>query len=469
LPPPSKLTPAGLARTLSDGRWRLPRHLDLLNRKLVDVAAGRIKRLMIFMPPRHGKSEFASHYFPAWFLGTFPEKRVILASYEASFAGSWGRKVREAVTEANARGIFPVRVSQGNSSVSDWGLEKHDGKRWRTTSGGMVTAGAGGAITGRGFGLGIIDDPTKNSEEAQSPVYREKLWDWYNSTFATRAEPDAAQVIIETRWHQDDLAGRVLANAEEPWEVVSFPAIAEEEDVLGRQLGEALWPERYSVDALDLIRRERGSHWWSAMYQQRPSAREGGFFKRAWFKVIPEAPYEVTGRVRYWDKAATEGGGDWTVGVLMSRTPDGAYVVEDVRRGQWSSGSVKQNILETASSDGKAVKVVMEQEPGSSGKDSIADYRMALQGYTFRGDPVSGSKQVRADPLASQAEGENVRLVRAPWNDEFIEELCAFDKGAHDDQVDAASGAFGALYKRNTGTSRLASATAPPRSIIATR
>lgn len=422
-------------------------HLDLLNRKLMQVAAGSLKRLMIFMPPRHGKSEFTSHYFPAWFLGNFPEQRVMLASYEATFAATWGRKVRDALTEARERDLFQVRVAVGNSAVSGWGLERHDGNRWRATTGGMYTAGAGGALTGRGFNLGIIDDPTKNSEEAQSPVYREKLWDWYNSTFATRAEPDAATVVIETRWHQDDLAGRILANTEEPWEIVSFPAIAEENDALGRQPGEALWPARYSVEALDLIRKERGSHWWSAMYQQRPTDREGGFFKRDWFATVPVAPSQVVKRVRFWDKAATEGGGDWTVGVLMSMTAEGIFTVEHVVRVQADSGAVMKIITETAKADGTAVEICMEQEPGSAGKDVIAAYRKALVGYTFKGIPSTGSKQVRADPLASQAEGGNIRLVEAGWNTDFIDELCGFDRAEHDDQVDAASGAFRRLVR----------------------
>ncbi len=417
----------------------------------MQVAAGRIRRLMIFMPPRHGKSEFASHYFPAWFLGNFPDQRVMLASYEATFAASWGRKVRETVTEAAGRNLFPVRVAAGNSAVSDWGLEQYDGQRWRLTTGGMVTAGVGGALTGRGFNLGIIDDPVKNAEEAQSSVYREKAWDWYNSTFATRAEPNAATIIIETRWHQDDLAGRVLANATEPWEVIKLPALAEEDDVLGRQPGEPLWPERYNAEALDTIRRESGSFWWSAMYQQRPTAREGGFFKRHWFDLVDVVPVQVASRARYWDKAATEGGGDYTVGVRMSRTADGVFYIEDVIRDQLSSGAVRQTILQTAALDGVDTPIGMEQEPGSSGKDVIAAYRRDLAGYTFKGEPATGSKEVRADPLASQAEGGNVKLVRGPWNEAFIEELCSFPQGAHDDQVDAASGAFGMLTSPKRG------------------
>lgn len=442
LQPPALLTPASFAREISGNRWLLPRHLALLNRRLMEVAAGRCLRLMVFMPPRHGKSEFISRYFPAWYLGTFPDSRVMLASYEASFAGSWGEKARDAFGEARARGLWTHNLNR--RAVSDWSIAGHDG--------GMVTAGVGGAITGRGGNILLIDDPVKNAEEAQSATYREKAWDWYNSTFATRAEPGAAIVIMMTRWHQDDLAGRILAAAQEPWEIIALPAIAEEGDALGRQLGEALWPERYDADALDTIRRERGSHWWTAMYQQQPTAREGGFFKRHWLEIVDVAPAEAISRVRYWDKAATEGGGDYTCGVRMSNTAEGVFYIENVIRGQLSSGAVREIVKQTAQLDGQAVRVYMEQEPGSSGKDVVADYRRLLTGFAFRGIPATGSKEVRADPLAAQAEGGNVKLMRGPWNEAFIDELCSFPLGAHDDQVDAASGAFNALKKPGTVT-----------------
>ena len=410
----------------------------------MEVAAGRIRRLMVFMPPRHGKSQFISQYFPAWYLCCFPDDQIILTSYEANFAASWGRKVRNALAEAAARRLTQITVSKESSAAAEWGIADHDG--------GMITAGVGGAITGRGGNLLIIDDPVKNQEEAASQTYRDRAWDWYQSTFYTRAEPGAAIIIVQTRWHQDDLSGRILANPQEedePWEVISIPALAEEDDCLGRECGAALWPERYDLAKLQGIQQTVGSHWWASLYQQRPVPREGGFFKQHWFTIIDAAPAEVESRVRFWDKAATEGGGDWTVGVRMARTAEGLFVVEDVVRGQWSSGAVKQIILQTAATDGAGVQVVMEQEPGSAGKDVIADYLKALAGFSFRGLPATGDKALRADPLASQAEGGNVRLVRGAWNAAFIDELCAFDKGEHDDQVDAASGAFGRLATRN--------------------
>jgi len=438
------VTPLDLAEALTKGKFSRPAHLRQVNLALFQVAQGNLKRLAIFMPPRHGKSETASHYGPTWFLGALPHWRVILSSYEASFAASWGRKVRDSLHEAHELGLFSTDVRGNVSSVSEW--ETTDG-------GGMITAGVGGAITGRGANLLIIDDPVKNAEEAASPTYREKAWEWYTSTAYTRLEPGGAVVLMMTRWHQDDLGGRILARAEagelegdtEPWHVIQFPALAEENDALGRQVGEALWPERYPVPVLEDRRRTLGSYQFGALFQQRPMAREGGLFRREWFldKVVdaPPAGADVH-RVRRWDAAATEAGGDYTAGVRMSLTPNGLYCVENVQRGQFSPGAVDSLIAATAEGDGREVHIREEQEPGSAGKTVVTNRASRLRGYDYRGRRSTGSKEIRASAFAAQAEAGNVRLVRGPWNAEYLEELCAFPTGAHDDQVDASSGAF---------------------------
>src|SRR5690348_3861723 len=234
-------TPAGLAWVASDGRWQYAPHLRLLSDALWRVAAGHIRRLMVFMPPRHGKSELVSHYFPAWYLGTRPNRRVILTSYEADFAATWGRKVRDVLAEFGPT-LYGVRVRDDSSAANRWDLAEH--------TGGMVTAGVGGPITGRGADVLIIDDPVKNADDALSATMRERVWEWWRSTAYTRLEPSGAAVLVMTRWHEDDLAGRLLGEMEqggEHWEVLRLPAIAEEEDdALGRHPGEALWPQRFS-------------------------------------------------------------------------------------------------------------------------------------------------------------------------------------------------------------------------------
>jgi hypothetical protein len=271
----SPSSPSDLADRCWPG-WLSPRHVQLVDRILVDAAAGRLKDrgyagIIISEPPRHGKSTHCSHWFPAWFLGRYPQKNVILTSYEADFAASWGRKVRDTLQEHGKR-EFGVTVRADSSSAS----------RWETTAGGgMITAGAGGAITGRGAHLLVIDDPVKNAEEAASMTIRDSVWDWYLTTARTRVEPGGFQVIIMTRWHPDDLVGRLLKQMQEDpkadrFAVVDLPALAEGDDPLGRAPGEPLWPERYDAEELERIKATLGTRAWSSLYQQRPvDAPEG--------------------------------------------------------------------------------------------------------------------------------------------------------------------------------------------------
>jgi predicted phage terminase large subunit-like protein len=407
------------------------------------VASGSIKRLLVAMPPRHGKSEFVSRFFPAWYLGTYPDRRVILTSYEADFARSWGGKVRD-LLQQHGPDVFGVSVRSDSTAADRWDLAGRDG--------GMVTAGVGGPITGKGAHLLIIDDPVKNDEQANSETYRNKAWEWYLSTAFTRLEPGGTIILIQTRWHEDDLAGRILTKSEtarEPWHVVDLPALALEDDAIGRAEGEPLWPRRYDLAALEDIRHELGSYWFAALYQQRPAPPGGGMFKRAWFDLVDAAPADAP-RVRYWDKAGTEGGdGAYTAGVLMARRSDGIFYVEDVVRGRWSAGERERVIKQTAESDGKHVHVWVEQEPGSGGKESAQNTVINLAGWVVHAEPVTGDKVARARPFAAQAEALNVRLVRDTparrWNAAFLDELEMFPNGKYKDQVDAGAGSFNKL------------------------
>lgn len=232
---------------------------------------------VITFPPRHGKSELASKTLPAWYLGNFPDRRVLLTSYEAEFASSFGRKARD-ILDRYGPALYGVSVRQDSKAAHRWEINHHGGE--------MYTAGAGGPITGRGANLIIVDDPIKNSEEALSATIRQKLWDWYTTVLMTRKEPGAAEIIIMTRWHSDDLVGRILADAKEngrPINHLRFPAIAEADDQLGREPGEALWPERYPIDKLRQIEKTQG-FWFSAMYQGRPVPMGGALFKAEWFE-----------------------------------------------------------------------------------------------------------------------------------------------------------------------------------------
>ena len=420
-----------------------PRHLALLDDLLLELAAGAIDRLMVTMPPRHGKSETCSHWFPTWMLRHFPETRILLSSYEASFAASWGRRVRDSLAEAYKRGLSPVTVRADVSAANNWQVEGH--------SGGMVTAGVGGAITGLGADLLIIDDPTKNAEEANSLVYREKAWEWWRSTAYTRLEPGGKALMIATRWHMDDLPGRVLEQEADRWHVINLPALAEEADPLGRAVGEVLWPERYPLEVLQQIKRTQGSYWWAALYQQKPTIRGEAMIRAELIAVRDEPPAEedVLRRTRSWDLAGTEGGGDWTAGVRMAALRDGHFLIEDVRRFQKGPSETRQRFALAAQRDGYDVTIVMEQEPGQSGKDQIENYRRTVvPGYKLKDVRASTDKTLRADPLAAAVEDGLVEVMRGGWNGAFIDECETFPHGAHDDQVDAAAGAYTELAPR---------------------
>jgi len=246
--------PASVAERWSKGLWQPVAHLNDLSRYLAGMWSKPL-RVIVDMPPRHGKSELCSHWLPAWFLAVWPRKRVILASYEADFAATWGRKVRNTLQESGLGVISP------ESQAAD---------HWETTQGGgMVTAGVGGPITGRGADLLIIDDPVKNSEEANSPTYREHMWEWWQTTARPRLEPGASIVVIMTRWHVDDLVGRLLADNSEPWEHRVLPAITD---------GKALWPERFGVQALIETRNAIGEAAWQSLYMQQPSSVGGRYY-----------------------------------------------------------------------------------------------------------------------------------------------------------------------------------------------
>lgn len=439
------LHPAGLATLATKDRAILPKHLKLLYGELLAVVAGENDRLIIEMPPRHFKSTTVNQFFVPWLLGSYPDMKVGLASYEADFASQWGRKARD-ILEEYGQQVFGVKLRGDSSAANRWDIAGHDGGMW--------TAGVGGPITGKGADLLICDDPIKNAEEAMSEVIREKQWAWWQSTFYTRSEGLGAIILIMTRWHEDDLAGRLLAAEEEGgdrWRRVRLPALAEENDLLGREVGEPLCPEMYPKEWLLRRKRAVGSHYWEAMYQQRPVPPGGAMFKREWFEIVNDYPRDAQS-ARYWDLAATEAKAgsdpDWTAGCGGCIDAQSIFYITDVRRDRITPQSVERLIMQTAQTDGVECRVRMEQEPGAAGKNVIDHYRRrVLIGYDFDGVLASGAKEVRAQPWASYAEAGNIKLVRGPWNKAFLDEVERFPFGSHDDQVDALSGLCETLGK----------------------
>lgn len=437
--------------------FELSWHHEVVCEYLDRFIAGDIKRLIISMPPRHTKSELVSRRLPAFILGLDPNAPIIAASYGADLARRMNRDVQRIMDDAAYKRLFPDTTLFGANvrtvAHGAW-LRNSDMFEVVEYNGYYRGAGVGGAITGMGMKYGIIDDPIKNRQDANSQTIRDNIWDWYTSTFRTRLAPGGGILVTMTRWHEDDLVGRLLELAAsdpgaDQWEVVTLPAIAETPtaDYDQRQPGEALWSTRFDLDELNKTRVSLGSYDWNSLYQQRPAPPEGGMFKRHWFEIVGASPRRAT-RVRYWDKAGTSGDGAYSCGVLMAKDANDQFYVEDVIRGQWSALERENVIQQTAEMDSTLLGSVVtwhEQEPGSGGKESAQATTRRLAGFVVRSETVTGDKETRAMPLAAQCEALNVKLVKGEWNTAYLNELTTFPFGKYKDQVDASSGAFNKL------------------------
>jgi len=386
------------------------------------------------MPPRHGKSSLISHYFPAWYLINNPHAKIILASYEASFSAEWGRKAMGVVQEYG--GSFGVEVKHNMMSGRHWAIKGAEGE--------MHTSGVGGPITGKGGNI-ILDDPVKNAEEAHSQVYRDKTWDWFNSTLYTRMESHGWAIVIQTRWHEDDLAGRLIKHASENWEILNLPALAEENDPLGRSPGEALWPEKFDVAALETIKNQIGSYWFNALYQQRPSAIEGNIFKRDWWKLYDQAPEKFDEVSIFWDMTFKDTKtGSYTVGQVWGRKGKEKYLIDQVRqRCEFTTVLGMVRHLSKKYQNARAHYI----EEKANGAAIISALKKEISGLI----PINPkeSKEARASAISPQVERGEVFLPRhCSFTEDFVEEHVSFPNAAHDDQVDTCSMALAILDGR---------------------
>jgi len=413
-------------------------HHRLLLRELATLCDGTTDRLLVHMPPGSAKSTFASTLFPAWWFAQHPGSSIITASHTASLAEHFGRRVRDLiVTQEDALGYTLIK---GDRAAS----------HWRVSNGGeYFAAGTRGSIIGRRADLVIVDDPIGNQAQADRATDRERLWDWYRSDLSTRLKPRGRVLIVMTRWHEDDLAGRLATHVDDGWRILKLPALAEENDPLNRALGEPLWPEWEDLPALMRKRMLVGERTWSASYQQAPRQLEGGLFKTASVTVLDDAPDTGGTTVRGWDLAATiaddKNNPDWTVGVKLRAHSPGQFIVLDVVRIRGSARNVEQTVLGAATRDGTSVHIGIPEDPGQAGKGQVAHYTGLLAGYHVVATRETGSKVLRAQPLSSQIEAGNISIVKAGWNRAFLEELREFPFSAKDDQVDALVRAFTTL------------------------
>lgn len=389
---------------------------------------------------------------PGWWLGNAPNNQIQLASYHEKFAASWGRQARDTFAE-HGKDIFGLQIRRDVASTSDWGILGHEGR--------MQTAGTGGPMTGKGADLLIVDDPIKNAEDANSTAKRDGLWEWWTSTAYTRLEPDGVAVVMQTRWHEADLAGRLIADMKdggEHWTVISMPAIAEQDETWrygqwswSRKKGDALWPERFRAERLKQVQRSVGTYWWSALYQQRPQPLEGGLFRREWFRYFKEEsreyvlktpegdrriPKNLTHRFITVDLAiATNQQADYLVIGVWAVTQDSELLLLDIFRDR----------VPATEQIGLLRGYYEKWDPGYVGIESVAYQAFVVRTLEETGMPVKelkpdSDKVTRALTLAARMESGYVYTkASAPWLDAWEDELLHFPTGSKDDQVDVGS------------------------------
>lgn len=472
------LTIDEFAQLVSRGAWKPFIHLLLVVKLLHYVIEGRISRLMVFMPPRHGKSELISYYFLTWFLGCFPDKQVILTTHSANFSRKWGRRVRN-LLEYIGKDAFevPIVLAEDSKAAHTWNIKDHKG--------GLVTAGVGGSILGEGANGFIIDDPTKGFKKARSKTHQKELNDWWFTEAKTRLNADIEGgskpwvIGIWQRLNIDDLAGQILYKKEgdkrvpnEPhityqeamriieeenddvpygtWVILNLPAIAEENDPLGRVPGEPLWPEQKPLEELQDIKEEMGSFRFNAVYQGNPREPEGNVFFRKWFRNSKMSPKEMDKLIeklptlRYWDLGASGEDGDPTAALYTAWDGEYMYMRKLLHKGL-TPLQVEKYFLDTTLRDGKSTRVKIEQEPGASPKVLINNLsrRKEFKGYSIRPDRVRdyGDKLTRSFDLQALAEADKVRISEDIF-DMVVDELVEFtgEEGGQDNITDVATG-----------------------------
>lgn len=432
-------------------------HHDICRRLEAFAAAvdrGESPRLMILMPPRHGKSQIASKLYPAWHLGHYPHHEFITCSYNISLAMDFSREVRDVIASEEYGKLFPKsRLDPDRRGAESWKLLSPSG----VGAGGYNAAGVEGGITGKGAHVLVIDDPFKNTEEADNPDHREKVWNWYLSSAYNRLAPGGGILVIQTWWHDDDLAGRLQTmmkeNPDDPlvdkWDVVKYPALAEEDEEF-RMKGEALHPARYDVQQLLRIQRQYGgptSRYWSALYQQNPVPNEGAYFTKPMFRFRDDfAELEGMNIIQTWDLAITEKKvNDWTVGttVAVDHT-DRMHVLEQRRFRTNDAGRIIDEMIDmyvkypTVAGFGvEDGQIWRTMKPLLIRRMEERRVYIPLDDERMKLSPVT-DKLVRARPLQGRMQIGKVTFPRGQeWVDVFMKEALRFPGGTHDDTIDS--------------------------------
>ena len=415
-----------------------------LERFYYDVVSGKQPRLMIFAPPRSGKSELFSRAFPAWAFGKNPNLQIIASSYSSDLSTRMNRDVQRIIMSDEYASIFPDTAlnSKRVATVTQNALRNSEIFEIVGHAGAYRSAGVGGGITGMGADISIIDDPVKDAAEANSATYRDKVWDWYVTTLYTRLSPKSGVLLGMTRWHEDDLAGRLIKEAEkegDKWQILSFPAIAEQDEEF-RQEGEALHPERYDLSRLLKIKNTIGSYAWNALYQQRPSAKGGDIIQGKWFQR-----YDVLPRFRrvgvFMDTAQKTGEhNDYSVLLLAGMSTDGAVYIIDLKRGKWDAVELEHTTKDFFNKHRSSYSGLMFYiEDKASGTGLIQKIKRE---NSIPVKPVNPNKDkyTRVLGVVGYIESGYIHIPNnASWVNDFIDEcekFTATDSHLHDDQVD---------------------------------
>lgn len=431
--------------------WTAP-HFRMMQGALDRVTAGELRRILFQVSIRHGKTEHNTVSYDAYRLERNPKTRILICSYNQQQADKLSRDVRRL---ARRRGVV----------MSD---DRDAAREWDTAAGGGVRAvGAGAGVASVNADLISIDDPIGSRDEAESAVHRDRVWDWITNDILARCDPHTAVLFTMSRWHQDDPAGRLQDRQRDRWHVIDLPGRAEPTrydpmtgavtyaDPLGRVAGAPLWPTLRPAAWLDEKRAELGEYGFASLVQGRPRPREGGMFKWDWWHLLDAIPAQGP-LVRYWDLAGTDPRSrshdpDWSAGALLGRLADQRTAIVDVARFRKSVAARDAELERVARADlqvyGGRVRWWIETEAGIAGLDRTAQLMRRLQvlGLAVYAEHPTGKKILRAEPLASAAEAGNVLLCPGDWRDPFRNEAADFPNGTHDDQIDAAGGAFAKL------------------------
>jgi len=424
------------AEHVSRGKWKPYDWIVYVLRRVQEAVLRGDSRIIISAPPRHGKSQGICHWLPTWYLDWFPERWVLMAGHGDDFAETWGRAVRDEFYR-NDRTWTRIRV------------DKSKAKDWLTLQGGgMKCAGIGGSITGSGGSLIIVDDPHKDWEEAMSPTHRRKVVDWFNGTLYSRLEPHASIVVVQTRWHESDLAGYLEHEHADDWEVIRLPALAEDDDLLGRAEGEALCPERFDADRLQAIKSTSPSLVWAGLYQQRPAALEGNIVRRIWFERWDELPKPLGNWLQSWDLTFSETGSSYVVGQVWATKGSDFYLVDQCRAKLSFVETIREIQMMSKRWPESAKTVLIENK--ANGPAVISALKDQVPGII----PVEpqGNKQTRLVAVSGLIEAGNVHIPAdhiADWVGDFIEEVVTFPNARNDDQVDCLTQSISRLSRRS--------------------